>query len=200
MYCQAPVQVRFRSIPSLSQAQVSQVFEFWKFPLSTLFLLLTINILINYLSSITLTLPGQCFKYLIKEDTRHIIVRTEPQNPRFARLLTSHLQISLEVRVGGVGCGGPGGAPLAEAAHDGGHRQAVPVARESAVDLLHPRLVVRLGPVAALVVRGEVEGVDDSLLISAQAPLHNEGVLVTSNQIKVRGHITVNIPRLAKLS
>ena len=59
--------------------------------------------------------------------------------------------------------------------------------------------VVGLGAVAALGVRGEVEGVDDALLVSAQAPLHDECVLVTPDQVKVRGDIPIDIPRLAKL-
>ena len=41
---------------------------------------------------------------------------------------------------------------------------------------------------------------DDALLVSAKPPLHDECVLVTPNQVKVRGDIPVNIPRLAKLS
>ena len=63
----------------------------------------------------------------------------------------------------------------------------------------YPGLVVRLGAVASLVVRGEVEGVDDALLVSAQAPLHDECVIVTPDQVKVRGDIPIDIPRLAKL-
>ena len=41
---------------------------------------------------------------------------------------------------------------------------------------------------------------DDALLVSAQPPLNNECVLVTPDQVKVRGDIPVNIPRLAELA
>ena len=137
--------------------------------------------------------------YLVVKDARHVVVGAESEDPWFARLLTTHCHPRLEVRIGGVGGGGPGGAPLAQAAHNGRHREAVPVYGEAAIDLLHPRLVVWLGPVATLVVRGEVEGVNDALLVSAQAPLHDECVLVTPDQVKVRGDIPIDIPRLAKL-
>ena len=40
---------------------------------------------------------------------------------------------------------------------------------------------------------------DDALLVSAQAPLYDECVLVTPDQVKVRGDIPIDIPRLAKL-
>ena len=64
----------------------------------------------------------------------------------------------------------------------------------------YPGLVVRLGPVSALIVRGEVEGVDDPLLVSAEAALHYEGVLLASHQVEVGRQVSIDVPGLAELS
>ena len=61
-------------------------------------------------------------------------------------------------------------------------------------------LIVRLGAIPALVIRGEVEGVDDALLVSAEPALHYEGVLLAPHEVEVRGDVTVDIPGLTKLS
>ena len=90
--------------------------------------------------------------YLVVKDARHVVIWAESEDPGFARLLATDCHPRLEVCIGGVGGGGPGGAPLAQAAHDRRHREPVPVTGEAAIDLLHPRLVVGLGPVAAFVV------------------------------------------------
>ena len=64
----------------------------------------------------------------------------------------------------------------------------------------YPGLVVRLGAVAPFVVRGEVEGVDDALLVGPQAALHYEGVLLASHQVEVGRQVSIDVPGLAELS
>ena len=79
----------------------------------------------------------------------------------------------------------------------GGHRYQPPSQYSS---LPYPGFVVGLGAVAALIVRGEIEGVDDSLLVSAEAALHYEGVFLSSDQVEVGSEVTIDIPGLPELS
>ena len=41
---------------------------------------------------------------------------------------------------------------------------------------------------------------DDALLIRPEAALHDEGVLLAPDEVEVGGDVTVDIPRLSKLS
>ena len=41
---------------------------------------------------------------------------------------------------------------------------------------------------------------DDSLLVSAEAALHYEGVFLSSDQVEVRSEVTIDVPGLTELS
>ena len=123
-------------------------------------------------------------KALVEHHIRHVVAwlkpggkyaksrkSMSPEDPRITRLLAFHFQPILEVCVCGVCWWCPVGSPFTETTHDVWSWQTISVPRKTSKDFFHSCLIVGLCPVATLIVRSQVQGMDGAFLISAKSSL-----------------------------